>query len=218
MGRGRSGADGPSLGGGGGGNVTIVNEEDVWSYRHRQSNEPFVDAINASARQMEDDFPGLMQTVTSINAAELGGSDRIHTLGYYDPSAKSVSLNQNYTNINKMNRVYDTSVKSGFHPPRGDKTGTEAVAFHEMGHALTDHVGQKMGARDIDDAAKRIVDNAYKADRGRGGTAKWAAGISGYATQSYAECVAEAVADYYCNGSKANARSKAVMRELMKYR
>ena len=218
MGRGRSGASGPSLSGGSGGKVNIVDQMDVWSFRHRQSNEPFVDAINTSVRQMEDDFPGLMQTVTSVNAAELGGADKLHTLGFYSPDDKTVSLNDNFTNIDKMNHVYDQSVKSGFHPSRGNKTGTEAVTYHEMGHALTDHVGKKMGARDIDDAAKRIVDNAYKANRGRGGTKKWAGGISGYAQHDNAECVAEAVADWYCNGNKASERSKAIINELRKYR
>lgn len=212
------GSSGPSLGKGGGGKINIVSETDVWSYRHRKGNEPFVDAINTSVRTIEDDFPGVMETVTSVNASTLSGSDKAHTLGYYSPSDKSVSLNDNFTDIDKMNATYDHSVATGFHPPRGNKSGTEAVAFHEMGHALTDHIGKKMGAADIDDAAERIVNAAYKNSRGRGGTKAWAGKISGYAKESYAECVAEAVADWYCNGHNASSQSKSIMSELMKYK
>lgn len=213
-----SGSGGASLGGGSGVNVNIINQTDVWSYRHRPDNEPFVDAINTGVRAMQDDFPDVMDTVNSVNAAKLGGADNLHTLGFYSPADKSVALNQNYTDIGKMNSVYDQAVSSGFHPSRGNKSGTEAVALHEMGHALTDHIGKKIGATDLDDAAKRIVDNAYKSSGGRGGTKKWAGGISGYAQKNNAECIAEAVADWYCNGNKASKQSKAIMSELRKHK
>ena len=41
--------------------------------------------------------------------------------------------------------------------------------------------------------------------------------ISGYAQKNYAECVAEAVADYYCNGKKASKASRLIMDELRAY-
>ena len=214
-----SGSGGPSLGGGGGENVNIIDQTDIWSYRHNPNNEPFFEEIIAGVRAIDDDFPGLMsETVNQVNAAQLGGNDRLTTLGFYSPMDKSVSLNQNFTNVDKMNQVYDASVKSGFHPPRGNKTGTEAVTLHEVGHALTDHIGKRWGARDFDDAAKRIVDNAYANSNGRGGTKAWAGKISGYAQKSNAECVAEAVADWYCNGNNARSQSKAIMAELRRYR
>ena len=148
---------GANLGNGSGSNVTIINEQDVWSYRHRSGNEPFVDAINASAARIQQDFPDIMNDVQVVSASELGGADRISTLGYYSPSDQVVALNRNYTNIEKMNAVYDASVASGFHPGRGERSGTEAVALHELGHALTDHVGRKFGAANIDAAAEKIV-------------------------------------------------------------
>lgn len=221
MGRGRSKSEG-SLGGSGGGVPTnIISETDVWSYRHNPNNEPFVDSINGSVRDISDDFPGIMNDVNVVNSAELGGPDKVHTLGYYSSGEKSVSLNDNYTNINKMNAVYDNAVKANYHPSRGDKNGVEAVTYHEMGHALTDYVGKKFGAKNIDDAAKKIVDDAYKNSRGRNtasGTKAWAKKISGYAAESNAECIAEAVCDYYCNGNKAKSQSKAIMTELFKYK
>ena len=211
-----SGSGGESLASGSGEKINIKSETDVWSYRHNAGNEPFVDKINSSVRDMADDFPGLMNDVKEVNSAELGGKDKTQTLGYY--GGGKVALNSNYTNVEKMNNVYDQAVKSGYHPSRGIKTGTEAVTYHEMGHALTDHVAKKMGAKDLDAGAKKIVDNAYKASGGKGGTKAWAGKISGYAQKNYAECVAEAVTDCYCNGKKASKQSKAIFAELKKYK
>ena len=206
---------GPSLSGSSGKPVNIVNETDVWSYRHDEDNEPFVDAINTGVKAIQEDFNDIMKSVDVVSASELGGVDKISTLGYYGDG--TVGINQNYTDIDKMNKVYDAAIQSKYHPPRGNKSGTEAVALHEMGHALTDHIAKKMGAKGLDDAAQKIVDAAYKAIHGKGGTYKWAGQISGYAQESYAECIAEAVADYYCNGEKASKASKAIMSQLKKY-
>lgn len=212
------GTGGGSLGGGSGKPVDIRNTLDVWSYRHNPNNEPFVDAINSGARAIQSDFPDLMNDVNRVDAATLGGDDAVSTLGFYSPSDKSVGINTNYTNISKMNTVYDAAVASGYHPSRGNKTGTEAVTIHEMGHALTGHVAAKLGISDFDKASKTIVDNAYKASGAKGGTKKWAGKISGYAQQNNAECIAEAVADWYCNGKNASSASKAIMAELRKYK
>ena len=217
MAKGSSGL-GESLGKGSGGSVNIISETDVWTYRHNSDNADFVDAINTSVSIMQNDYKDIMQTVNQVFAAELGGADKVSTLGYWDPSSKTLALNQEYTDIDKMNQVYDAAVKSGYHPSRGNKTGTEAVAFHEMGHALTDHIAKKMGVADLDAASQKIVDAAYKAMKGTGGTKAWAGKISGYAQESYAECVAEAVADHYCNGDKACAQSKAIIKQLQKYK
>ena len=196
--------------------ASISKEVDVWSYRHNQNNEPFVDAMNTAARRMSDDFPDLMNTVEEVNAGTLKGAAARSVLGYYGDGR--VALNTNYTNVDKMNTVYDAAVKSGYHPSRGNKSGTEAVMYHEMGHALTDNIAKKMGVSNLDVASKRIVNDAYKANGGKGGTLAWAGKVSGYAKESFAECVAEAVSDWYCNGNKASSQSKAIMTQLKKYK
>ena len=214
-GRGSS-SGGESLSTGSGKSMTILNPVDVWSYRHNPNNEAYVDAINSSVRDIADDFPNIMSsTVAKVDAAEFGGADRLNTLGCYGNG--TLTMNKNYTNVDKMNAVYDNAVKSGYHPSRGNKNGTEAVTYHEMGHAITDHIAVKLGEKNLDGASKRIVNDAYKASKGTGGTKAWAGKISGYAQENYAECVAEAVADFYCNGNKAKSQSKAIMRELKKY-
>ena len=211
-GRGSSSGGGGNLGNSSGGSVSIVSQTGVWSLRHEKGNESFVDQINGSILDIQRDFGGVMDTVQTVTASELSGIDRIHVLGFYGQNG--LSVNKNYTNEGKMNAAYDKAVQQGFHPSRGTKTGTEAVTYHEMGHALTDHLAQKVGANNIDAASKKIVDNAYKSSGGKGGTIKFARGISQYATQSNAECVAEAVADFYCNGAKAAKASIAIVGEL----
>lgn len=213
---GRGSSSGESLASGGGGSVNIVDETDVWSYRHNPNNQDFVDQINGSVATMQNDFPDLMNDVNTVSAAKFGGADRLNTLGCYGQGG--VSINRNYTDVQKMNNVYDKAVASGYHPSRGNKTGVEAVTYHEMGHALTDHIAKKMGVNNLDESSKKIVNDAYKASKGKGGTKAWAGKISGYAQQNFAECVAESVADWYCNGNKAKSQSKAIMAELKKYK
>lgn len=212
------GGDGSSLSGGGNnGPSQIFNEEDVWSYRHNQNNEPFVDSINGAARDVQRDFPGLMTDVNNIQAGEFGGMESQTVLGCWTSDGNLI-MNKNYTNVQKMNDVYDKAVQTGYHPSRGNKTGTEAVTYHELGHALTEHVSTKAGTKGIDATAQKIVNDAYQNGGFKGGTKYFASKISGYAKENYAECIAEAVADVYCNGSKAKKQSKAIMTELRKYK
>lgn len=212
MGNGLSSSGVSGWGGGGHGSVNVLSEEDVWSYRHNANNAPFVDSINEAVRTIEEDFAGAMADVTSVNAATLGGKDKYSVLGFYSVGDRSVSINTQFTDIDAMNAVMGQT--RGYHPPRGSKNGVEAVTLHEMGHALTYTIGQKLGATGFDDAAKRIVHNAYKASGAKGGSHAFAGTISKYAQHNYAETIAEAVADWYCNGSKAAAASKAIMAEM----
>ena len=112
-----------------------------------------------------------------------------------------------------MDGAYDDCVKSGFHPGRGNKTAMQAVASHEYGHVLTQKAGAKLGILDMDNAAKTIVDRARKTTTHKG-SISMAKNISGYAGYSNAECVAEAVADVYCNGRKASAESRAIVKVI----
>lgn len=217
MGRGSSGMGGGSLSKGSGANINIENTLDVWSYRHNPDNAPFADQINEGMRKIQRDFTGIMDSVQTVSAATLGGKDKRNTLGYYAPGLGGLAINDNYTNIDKMNTTYDAAVKSGFHPKRGRLSGTQAVTLHEAGHALTDYVAKKTGV-DFDTAAANVVKAAYKKSSVKGGNINFAKTISGYATKNYAECVAEAVCDYYCNGSKAKKASKLIMDELRQYK
>lgn len=202
--------------------VTPLKVIDVWSYRHRKNNEPFVDDINTAARTLEESFPGMMEDVETVNAVKLNKRNN-GILGYYTLDG-TVNMNLAYTDPEEMNVTMDACAKSGYHPSRGNKSGTEAVALHELGHALTTTVAKRMGIDGVfalDEAADRIVANARKSAgkiAGRGGVQQFRSQISGYASESNAEAVAEAVTDYYCNGRNASTASKAIMAELFKYR
>lgn len=215
-GRGSSSLSGGSGGGGVDTNETIIIED---YGQQKPENREFASQIEEGFDIITKDFPGMRDTFLSeADAGFFGGKDKRRTLGYYSSADKRVVINADYTDIDKMNKVYDNGGK--FHPSRGNKIGAQAVAFHEMGHAVSDYVAGKMGIEGpnaLHEASKRIVKSAYKADKGKGGSKPWAGKISGYAQTNYAECVAEAVADYYCNGSKASSASKAIMAELKKY-
>ena len=138
-------------------------------------------------------------------------------LAYYD--GEGVAINNEYLNSKTMNKAYQKCVESGFHPSSGSKTGMEAVVSHELGHALTDVVGSKMGITGINrtnESATAIVNEARKQTKHRG-VVQMASKISGYATHSNAEAVAEAMSDVYCNGKKARAESRAIVDVINKY-
>ena len=218
MGRGGSSLGGGSLGGGGGAPASVTETTDIWSYRHNKNNAPFVDAINSGLRSMDNDFPGFASGINTVDAVKMSGADNDSTLGFWSPATKQLAMNVNYTDVNKMNNVMDSAKQSGLHPSRGNKTGTEAVALHEAGHALTDKLAADNGFASLHAFSADVVKKAYKQSGMKGGNRGFAGTISKYATKNYAECVAEAVTDWYCNGNKAANASKLIMAEIKKYK
>lgn len=168
--------------------------------------------VSRTLKDFQDEY-GLEYSNTRI--AQLKSSS--DALAYYD--GVGIAINSSYLNSEKMNDAYQRCVESGFHPSSGSRTGMEAVVSHELGHALTDMVGVRMGNRqffDIDKTATAIVNEARKQTRHRG-VVQMASKISGYATHSNAEAVAEAIADVYCNGKKAKPESIAINRVVDSY-
>ena len=168
--------------------------------------------VTKTLKDFQDEY-GLAYNNTRI--AELKGKDKYGVLAYYD--GEGVAINSAFLNSEKMNDAYKKCVESGFHPSSGSKSGMEAVVSHELGHSLTDVVGAKMGITGgIDASATAIVKEARKQTKHRG-VVQMASKISGYATHSNAEAVAEAIADVYCNGKKAKSESKAIVNVMNKY-
>ena len=114
-------------------------------------------------------------------------------LAYYD--GEGIAINNEYLNSDTMNAVYKKCVESGFHPSNGSKTGMEAVVSHELGHAVNGIIADRMGIS-LDASADRIVNEAMKNTKHKS-VSTFQSKISGYAKQSYAETVAEAMADCY---------------------
>ena len=200
-------------GGGGGG----INPSDILSTKDMLSaktpdNAQMVNDFLTVAKNLSEEY-GKDSSIDSFQFAVLKPKAAT-AIAYYDGS--HIALNTRYADYNKMNKAYDDCVQSGFHPSRGKKSGAEAVAAHEYGHALTDAVGRKMGISNIDKSATAIVNEARKQTNHRG-VVKMASKISEYATHSNAEAVAEAFSDVYCNGKKAKKESQAIVNVMNKY-
>ena len=166
--------------------------------------------VTKTLKDFQDEY-GLSYENTRI--AKL--KPKSNALAYYD--GDGIAINAKYLNSKKMNDAYQRCVESGFHPKSGSKTGMEAVVAHELGHALTDMAGAKMGVKGgIDASSKAIVNEARKQTKHRG-VVQMASKISGYARSSNAEAIAEAVADVYCNGKKARSESRAIVNVMNKY-
>lgn len=206
MGRGVSKSSGLG-GGGGGGNISVLSTVDMIS--NRGGNEAATDQVLSVARDLYNEYGENGVLVGNMQIAKLGPGAR--AMAYYD-SEGNVAINKNYFNTEVMDAAYDGCVERGFHPGRGNKSGMEAVTAHEFGHSISDAVGKKSG-KDIDQASYDIVQKAMK-QTGTRNAEKFAKNISGYAKKNYAECVAEAIADCYCNGDKAKKESKAIQRVI----
>ena len=191
-----------SWGGGGGGSVNPVDTTSLLSASGKQSE---IKEVMSAVKGVYDDY-GI--DLSDIQIATLRGKDA-KVMAYYD-SDGNLAINKSYFDSKKMDAAYDMCVKSGYHPDRGNKSGLEATAAHEMGHRLTDT------GKGIDATSRDIVQKAAKKLKYKN-SANMAAKISGYAKHSYAECVAEAFADVYCNGKNAKKESRAVVSELNKY-
>ena len=205
------GLGGNSLGNGGRtGGVSVTREYDLVSQRERSAGE--VDSVLTALRQVNRNEG---YTVADAVVAKLGGRAGRLAMAYYDTGSKQIGVNERYFNNDAITRAYDDAVKSGFHPSRGNKTAMEAVIAHETGHALTDVAAERMGVG-FDAAAKRIVEES-SLGKSRRSVERAARSVSGYATQNNAELIAEAYADVYANGRKANDVSKKIVSVLRKY-
>lgn len=203
-----SGKGGGDLLGKQGNTGPISDVRDMISEREKRMTE--TDDVLSVGRRMTGLY-GDESAVNQFQLAKMGGG----TMAYYDADG-NLAMNEKYMNSEGMNRAYDAAVKNGFHPSRGNRSGIEAVGAHEYGHGLTDRAAQLMGFGGfggIEEASRQIVERARKKTRHRTNMS-FAGKISGYAQYNFAECVAEAVSDWYCNGSSAKKESRAVMAVL----
>lgn len=205
---GRGAGSGGREGGGGG-----LSESDILDTTSlisaKDANEKMAGEILGVCRDVYDEYG--MQ-IDDLHLATL--KPGANAIAYYDGS--NVGLNKTFFDDAKLESSYADCVKSGFHPSKGKRTAAEAVAAHELGHALTDKAAKKLGTHGIDATATAIVNEARKQTKHRG-VVQMARGVSRYATHSNAEAIAEAFSDVYCNGKKAKAESKAIVNVLNKY-
>lgn len=205
---GRGARSGGGRRGGGGG----LRAGDILSTTSLVSERQKYDISNDILGSVSDVYDEYGLQLDDMHIAELKAG--VNAIAYYDGA--NIGWNEKYMSEKTLNKSYADCVAEGFHPSNGNRTPAEAVAYHELGHALTDAVGRKMNVYDIDASATRIVTEARKQTSHRG-VVQMASKISGYATESNAEAIAEAFADWKCNGSKAKAESKAIVNVIDSY-
>lgn len=129
----------------------------------------------------------------------------MNALGMSD--GKNVYMSRAYSSNKGLTESMKQSAKEGFHPKIGKKSGAEAVTAHEFGHVLSQKATSKAGVSE-----REIVKRAGKK---YGEKVNYVAGhISRYARYNYSETIAEAFADVYCNGNRANKFSRAIVSEV----
>lgn len=160
----------------------------------------YANQIQNARDAMEREYGNIISKA-NLSVADLGNT----ALGAYGQG--TVYMSNKYVKNTNLTESMKDMAKQGFHPKIGKKTGAEAVTAHELGHFLADRAMQKAGISE-----KEIVARAGKKIGVKGN--KMASMISEYARYNYAETIAEASADVYCNGKRASKASRAIMSEV----
>ena len=206
------GGRGSSSGGGTGsvgGDINVKSSQSLISLRN-EGKRAEADQVLTVLRDVEKDF-GV--TIGDAVVAKLGRGDSSVLAAMYRGSG-DLLFNQRFFDEAAATKSYDDCVRSGFHPSRGEKSAIEAIAAHELGHRIN-YIAAENAGTDMDVVASNIVKSAA---RRIGMSAKDAkASISGYAKKNYAETVAEAYADVYCNGNGAKPASRAIVEDLRSF-
>lgn len=192
-----------------GSDINIYSERSLVSEREGKRSE--TDQVLGVMRNIEKSY-GI--TVDDLTVATLKGKSSMKCMAFY--GEKRIGVNERYFDSKKCDNSMDKAAESGWHPSRGNKTGIEALTAHEAGHMVNDAAAKKMNMS-MTDAAHHIVNEANASHGRYSKTLDFASQISGYATHSRAETIAEAFADVYCNGSNAKSESIAVVNVLNKY-
>lgn len=197
---------GSSKAGGGGmlnkdSSVTIKSSHPLVDEIGKDGGGAFANEIMNTRDAFEREYGDVIKSV-NLSVATFGGSG---ALGAYGQN--TLYMNGKYIRNANLTDAMKQGAASGFHPGIGDKTGAEAVAAHELGHHLGNVAASRAGISEQDIVGRAAAKLGMKTDNVAGK-------ISGYARYNYAETIAEASADVYCNGDKASRASRAIMAEV----
>lgn len=184
-----------------GNSTTTVKDSHNLTEEIGQGGGKFANEIMNTRDNLETEYGDAVKNLT-LQAATFSDPS---TLGAY--GGNTLYMNEKYIKNKNLTEAMQESVKSGFHPGLGNKTGAEAVASHEIGHRLGEVAAGKAGITEKDIVARAAKKTGIK-------TENMAGHISGYARTNYSETIAEAVSDVYCNGKKASKASKAIVKEV----
>lgn len=178
----------------------------------------------AAVERIMTEFPQ-----AAANFHELRGEDLAHGVLANASFGGIIRLGNHYFSKSEdgLNTTYDNSTAKGFHPAGTKKAD---IASHEAGHILERALIDKYILNQGNDywtrleaskawntsklSGKVISEACREAKKTPAGKGKkndeLIRGVSGYATKNRSETLAECVADYAANGSKANPLSVAV--------
>ena len=179
--------------------TTVKNSHPLTQEIGKAGGGAFANEIMNTRDAMEAEYGSAVKDM-NLHVATFSGQG---TLGAY--GGDTLYMNQQY--IRNKNLTEAMKNTNGFHPSIGNKTGAEAVASHEIGHRLGEVAAKKAGISQQDIVARAASKVGIK-------TENMAGHISKYARSNYAETIAEASADVFCNGKNANKVSKAIMAEV----
>ena len=126
------GSRGGRGGGDGGGDVNVNVLETTSLISRRENEQNLVDDTLRPADYVNREY-GVVINDFQVNTLQGKGSRSV--MAYYD-SDGNLAFNKLFWNEQKINDAYDAAVLAAFHPRRGNVSGTEATAAHELGHAL----------------------------------------------------------------------------------
>lgn len=125
--------------------------------------------------------------------------DRTHTINTHNV----IKFNTHYsTQIAKWDKYPKSSIAQGHFLPIGDKNGAYMVAVHELGHHVFEKLVDLMDDNEKSKLKSLVMDNSNPKSLQRKGE------ISGYATTSRHEHIAECFANVYCVGDNATNHNK----------
>lgn len=160
----------------------------------------YANEIQNARDAMEREY-GSIVSKAGLEVAELTGGALGASDGY------TVYMSDKYVKNANMTKAMQDAAKSGFHPKLGGKTGAEAVTAHELGHYLAKQAMRKAKISEMEIVGRAAKKLGVKRNN-------MAGKISEYARYNYAETIAEASADVFCNGRRAKRESKAIMNEI----
>jgi len=183
----------------------ILEEVSMMSNRNPE-NQKEIDEVLSVMRNIYDEYQ--IAAGDLVIATMKKSKDSV--AGYHKPSDGTIGINKTYLDSESCTKAYDASIKKGYHPSRGNRTGLEAIAAHEIGHRIARVIAENQNIRQLSILQQAIKQTNYHSIE------DMAKSISGYARKNHHETIAEAFTDVYCNGNNASAASIAIVNTLKK--
>lgn len=120
--------------------IPITDYKSLISERETKPKE--VDQVLTTLKTMTAEYGVQVEDVDVVTFGKGGGN----IMGVCTEGG-NLGINKNYFYEGRMNGAWDRCAAKGYHPSRGDKSGLEATAAHEYGHAIMRNVTGGFGRK-----------------------------------------------------------------------